>query len=156
MRTNNYKRVSKKAHPKLLSPVSLCLLLSALLVSGCEGDVEADGDSNDSVAVAAKVEISGAILIPGGTVTAENPIGLQGAAAVTVSLYQIDDDGNIIGDVLESGTSNASGNYLLLLPDDVEFSSDLVIEAQLENNEFARAIVIDETTDITPITEYIT
>ena len=111
MRTNNYQRVSKKAHPKLLSPVSLCLLLSALLVSGCEGDVEADGDSNNSVAVAAKVEISGAILIPGGTVTAQNPIGLQGAAAVTVSLYQIDDDGNIIDDVLESGTSNASGNY---------------------------------------------
>jgi len=113
------------------------------------------GGSDD----AAKVEISGAILEPGGTVTSNNPIGLQGAANRPVSLYQIDDDGNIIGDVLDSGTSDAAGNYVLLLPDNVPYSSDLIVEAQLDNNvppQLARAIVIDESTDITPITEYIT
>ena len=161
MRSNNYKRASKKHQPVLLSPVSLCLLLGALLVSGCEGDVGADGDSNDSAAVAAKIEISGAILIPGGTVTTQNPIGLQGAANRPVSLYRVDDEGNIVSLVLDTDTSDQTGNYILLLPANIPYSSDLIVEAGLGVDTqgdpvLARAIVIDETTDVTPITEYIT
>jgi hypothetical protein len=135
------------------------MLLALIYTLGLIGIVASGGGggggSDDSDAEA-KIEISGSILETGGAVSPNNPIGLQGAANRPVSLYQIDDDGNIIGDVLDSGTSDSAGNYVLLLPDNVPYSSDLIVEAQLDNNQSARAIVIDESTDITPITEYIT
>jgi hypothetical protein len=137
-----------------ISPLSFCLLLGILLLTGCGGG-GGGGDDGDE-APGDKVEISGAILIPGGAVSPANPIGLKGAASRPVSLYRIDDAGNIIGDVLDTATSDQDGNYVLLLPAEIEYSSDLIVEAQLGGGERARAIVIDETTDVSPITEYIT
>jgi len=139
------------------------MLLALIYTLGLIGIVASGGGGGggggDEEEADARVEISGAILVPGGTASAQNPIGLQGAANRPVSLYRIDDSGTIIGDVLETGTSDTSGNYVLLLPENVQFSSDLIVEAQLDNNvppQLARAIVIDESTDVTPITEYIT
>jgi hypothetical protein len=130
---------------------SLCLLLTLSLLTGCSSGGGDDDEEEDN-----GIALSGTILVPGGTVSNDNPIGLTGAANRSVSLYRIDDEGNIVGDVLDSTTSDADGNYVLLLPSNVTYSSDLIVEAQLENNETARAIVIDATTDITPITDYIT
>ena len=134
------------------SPISFCLLLLVLLISGCGGGGGSDSDTTE------KIEISGAILIPGGAVSADNPIGLKGAANRPVSLYRIDDTGKIIGDVLDTTTSDQNGNYVLLLPADIEYASDIIVEAAIgpTANDTARAIVLDETTDVTPITEYIT
>ena len=137
------------------SPVSFCLILLVLLISGCGGG---GGDDDDDSDAAESVQISGAILIPGGSVSAANPIGLKGAANKPVSLYRIDDTGQIIGDVLDTTTSDQNGNYVLLLPADIEYSSDIIVEAEIgpTANDTARAIVLDATTDVTPITEYIT
>ncbi len=128
---------------------SALLFIGLLLLAGCGGGGSSPSSEN-------RVEISGTVLLPGGTATSNNPIGLQGSADRSISLYKVDDAGNIVGDVLDSGTSDSAGNYVLLLPEDVPFSSDLIVEAQLENNQSARAIVIDASTDVTPITEYIT
>ncbi len=138
-----------------ISPVFILLFLFVLvLLPACSGG---GGDDDEEEETSAQgVEISGTILEPGGTATNSNPIGLQGAANRPVSLYRVDDNGNIIGDVLDTGNSDANGNYVLLLPSNVKFSSDLIVEARLEGGEIARAIVIDKSTDITPITEYIT
>jgi len=133
---------------KLLSPAPLLFITGLLLLAGCGGG---GGGQSENL-----VGISGTILLPGGTVSPGNATGLQGAANRPVSLYKIADDGSIIGDVLQTGTSDSNGNYVLLLPSNVTYSSDLIVEAELDNNQTARAIVIDETTDITPITEYIT
>ena len=150
MDPSKYNCPAIKISSRLPSTASLCLLLSILLISAC------GGGGGDSESTDARVEISGAILVPGGTASPTNPIGLQGAANRPVSLYRIDDSGNIIGDVLDASTSDATGNYVLLLPPNIQYSSDIIVEADLGNNETARAIVIDATTDITPITEYIT
>ena len=128
----------------------LLLVLGFLSLSGCGGGGGSDPEPDS------RVELTGSILVPGGTSTTENSMGLQGLASRPISLFKIDDEGNIIGDVLDTGTSDSNGNYVLLLPENVPFSSDLIVEAQLDDNQTARAIVIDETTDITPITEYIT
>jgi hypothetical protein len=101
------------------------------------------------------VRISGLISVPGGTVTTENPTGLQVAPNRRVALGRVDDNGVIIGNVLDETTSDANGNYVLILPAGIAFTSDLIVTVTLDNNETARAIVIDATTDITPITEYI-
>ncbi len=137
-------------HLKIPSLVSWLVVIGMLLLAGC------GGGGGDPVKVDNRVGISGTVLLPGGTEAPDNPIGLQGVANRSVSLYQVDDEGNIIGDVLDTGTSDSNGNYVLLLPEGVPFSSDLIVEAQLDNNQTARAIVIDASTDITPITEYIT
>ncbi len=129
--------------------VSPFLIIGLLLLAGCGGG--GGGDPTDN-----RVEISGSILLPGGTATPDNSMGLQGIANRSVSLFQIDDTGKVIGDVLDTGTSDSKGNYVLLLPENIAFSSDLIVEAKIDNNETARAIVIDASTDITPITEYIT
>jgi hypothetical protein len=105
--------------------------------------------------VAEGVRISGAISVPGGTVTTENPTGLQVAPNRRVALGRVDDNGVITGNVLDETTSDANGNYVLILPAGIAFTSDLIVTVTLDNNETARAIVIDATTDITPITEYI-
>ncbi|MDC1286687.1 tandem-95 repeat protein [Gammaproteobacteria bacterium] len=135
------------------SPLSFCLLLLVLLITGCGGG----GGGGDDADSAQSVQISGAILIPGGTVSTANPIGLKGAANKPVSLYRIDDTGTIIGDVLDTTTSDLDGNYVLLLPANIEYSSDIIVEAEIgpTANDTARAIVLDATTDVTPITEYI-
>ena len=142
-------RFNGKRSSSFSTPLAYLLLFSTLLLTACGGGGGGggDGDSADDD----KVEISGAILIPGGTPTTDNPIGLQGAANRPVSLYRINDQGEIIGDILDTATSDANGNYVLLLPANIEYSSDLIVEAQLDNNQRARAIVIDETTDVTPI-----
>lgn len=126
-------------------------LLAALLLSACGGGGGGGDGGGDT-----RVEISGAILAPGGTVSPDNQLGLQTIANRPVALYRIDDEGKVIGDALDTTTSDQNGNYVLILPSNVAFSSDLIVEADLGNNETARAIVIDESTDVTPITEYIT
>lgn len=144
-----YKSASFKNSHRLLSPFSLYLLLGLFLISGC-------GGGGESPPPPAKVAISGAILVPGGKDSTSNPTGLEGAANKSVKLYKINNNGDIIGNALDSATSDINGNYVLLLPADIPFSSDIIVEADLGNNEIARAIVIDASTDITPITEYIT
>lgn len=126
-------------------PFSICLALGVLLLSACGG-----GGGGDPPVVTG-VSISGTIDVPGG-VQGGPPAGANKA----VSLVRIDDDGKIIGDVLDSTTSDLQGHYVLILPANVPFSSDIIVEVKLDNNQVARAIVIDKTTDITPITEYIT
>jgi len=126
----------------LSSPLSYCLALGILLLSACGG-----GGGSDPPVVTG-VSISGTIDVPGGAATVANK---------AVRLVRIDDKG-IIGDVLDSTTSDQQGHYVLILPANVPFSSDIIVEATLAVNPTvtARAIVIDKTTDITPITEYIT
>lgn len=137
--------------------LALFPILVVLLLSSCGGG--GGGSDDDDEETDTRVELTGTILEPGGTATPQNPLGLQGAANRSISLYRVDDDGNVIGNVLETGTSDANGNYVLLLPTNFQFSSDLIVEAEIDPGppaETARAIVLDETTDITPITEYIT
>jgi hypothetical protein len=104
----------------------------------------------------AKISISGTIKVPGGTESPDNPLGLQSAANRAVSLFKVSNQGNVIGDALDSTISDQDGHYVLVLPDDIEISSKLIVQATLDNDRPIRAIVLDENTDITPITEYIT
>ena len=124
------------------------LILFVLGLIGCGG-----GGGSPA---AEGVRISGAILVPGGTVSDDNQTGLQVAPNRRVALGRVDNNGVIIGNALDETTSDAEGNYVLILPADIPFTSDLIVAVELDNNETARAIVIDATTDITPITEYIT
>ena len=141
------------SYQKYPSAVSLLLITGLLLLAGCGGG---GGGGGGTTQPENRVEISGSILVPGGDAAPDNSMGLQGIANRSVSLYQIDDTGKVIGDVLDTGTSDSSGNYVLLLPENIAFSSDLIVEAKIDDNQTARAIVIDASTDITPITEYIT
>ncbi|MCP4876114.1 MAG: hypothetical protein GY896_11665 [Gammaproteobacteria bacterium] len=124
----------------------LILTLCLLLIVGCSG-----GTNDDS-----RVKIWGAILLPGNAVDEANTTGSQSTAKKPIALYRVDDSGKMIGDLLATGTSDDKGNYSLRLADKVEFSSDLLVEVNLGNGEKARAIVIDKSTDITPISEFLT
>ncbi len=124
----------------------LILTLCLLLIAGCSG-----GANDDS-----HVKIRGAILMPGNAVDEANTTGFQSTAKRPIALYRVDDSGNMIGALLATGTSDEKGNYSLRLVDKVEFSSDLLVEVNLGNGEKARAIVIDKSTDISPISEFLT
>jgi len=134
--------------------------ISVILLVSCDGGVSGSGDdSSDGSSLLGsrnRISITGAIKATGGAVSADNPLGLQGAANKAVSLFRIDNQGHVVGDVLDTSMSDLEGHYVLVLPDYVGISSDLIVETRLENNRPARAIVIDESTDISPITEYIT
>jgi hypothetical protein len=139
-----------RSSSRLIVLSSTLLFITAL--TSCGG-----GGGGDAV-TAAKVEISGTIKAPGGTVSADNPLGLKEEANKLVSLFRIDNEGNVIGDVLDSTTSDQDGQYVLLLPAGVEISSDLIIKAKIGDGPSgieAFAIVFDPTTDITPISTYI-
>jgi len=131
-----------------------------VLIASCDGGVSrSDSDGSDGSSLLGlrnKISITGTIKATGGTASADNPIGLQDAANKSVSLFRIDNQGHVVGDVLDTSMSDLEGHYVLVLPEYVGISSDLIVETRLENNRPARAIVIDESTDITPITEYIT
>jgi hypothetical protein len=117
------------------------VMITLFSLSACD-----DGGSSDA-GIEPQVKISGLLNIPGGS---------QAVSNKSIQLLRVNNDGDIVGNVLDSTTSDQSGNYVLVLPDGVELSSDLIVSADIGDNKSARAIVIDETTDITPITEYIT
>ncbi|MFA9421629.1 MAG: hypothetical protein ACERLB_15890 [Gammaproteobacteria bacterium] len=133
---------------------------SIILLVSCDGGVGGSGDDSSDgsslLGLRNKISITGAIKATGGAVSADNPLGLQGAANKAVSLFRIDNQGHVVGDALDTSMSDLDGHYILVLPDYVGISSDLIVETRLENNRPVRAIVIDENTDISPITEYIT
>lgn len=121
-------------------------------------DLNTDPDTEETpLVISSGIKLSGTIRIPGGTKSDDNPRGLQPAAEKTVKLYYIDNDNILLGDLIDTTTSDAQGVYEFTLPENADFVSNLIVEAILDNqnNQAIRAIVTDETTDITPSSEFI-
>jgi hypothetical protein len=130
---------SKRYRKNQLERSLLIIILLSLTACGADEGTNPPPDT--------RIRISGLLDLPGDG---------QAVANKAIKLLRINNDGDIVGDVLDTATSDQSGNYVLILPDGIGLSSNLIVSADIGNNETARAIVIDENTDITPITEYIT
>lgn len=82
--------------------------------------------------------------------------GLTPITNATVELIRIDDDGNQVGAVLASVTTDSIGGYTLELPTGVELAADLVIQIKNSSNTpVLRAIVSGTTVNIDPVSQFI-
>ena len=79
--------------------------------------------------------------------------GLTELPNATVELIRIDDNGNQIGTVLDTGTTDGNGMYVIETTETL--SSDLVVQITDNAGNKVRAIALSETTDINPVTEYV-
>lgn len=78
--------------------------------------------------------------------------GMTGVPDATVELIQIDDDGNQVGDVIETATTDSSGKYSLT--SSASPSSDLVLRV-LTASATVRAFATSSSIDISPVSEYL-
>jgi len=84
--------------------------------------------------------------------------GLQPVGGATVELIRIDDNGNQVGSVLASTLTSITGDYSLALPSGVSFSGDLIVRITGNGTgpgNVMSAMVVEQSVDITPISEYI-
>jgi len=94
-------------------------------------------------------------LIPSASATIT---GLQPVGGATVELIRIDDNGNQVGNVLASTVTSITGDYSLALPSGVSFSGDLIVRITGNGTgpgNVMSAMVVEQSVDITPISEYI-
>ena len=82
-------------------------------------------------------------------------IGLQPVGGATVELIRIDDDGNQIGDVLASTVTSITGDYNLALPAGVSLAGNLIVRITGNSGTSMSALVVEQTVDINPISEYV-
>lgn len=152
----------------------LCLGLNGCSGSGSSGDSYTPPPSNTPDPTPAGITISGNASAPGGSVARlENNrsvlqlavdyvirpgyaaiIGLQPVAGATVQLIRIDDNGNQVGDVLASTVTSLTGDYSLQLPSGVPLAANLVVRIT-GNNVSMGALVVDQTVNINPISEFV-
>lgn len=167
---------------KTIKHVTLAGAVSAsLLISGCGGSSGGSGsdsaggsDGGSSGGTPAVTTISGTATAPAGIVAfLQNPdifqlameflvspaaaaiTGLSPVANATVDLIRIDDDGKQTGDILATTETAEDGTYSLPLPAGVSLSGDLVVRITGPNNTEIRAQVVDETVDISPVSEFV-
>lgn len=55
--------------------------------------------------------------------------GLAPVPSINILVFQIDDNGNPVGPLIASGTTDANGNFNLILPTGTPLSSDLIVQA---------------------------
>lgn len=139
------------------------LLITFLLVACSSG-----GDSTPP----APVTISGTVTAPGGAIASLErktflakvmDVVLPGANAMitgtapvpsaTVELIKVDNNGNQVGGVLASTTTDASGNYSIETTETL--SSKLVLIVAGSGGAELRAIVVNANTDIDPVSEFV-
>jgi hypothetical protein len=80
--------------------------------------------------------------------------GLEPVQGALVELIEIDNDGNQVGDVLASTTTLPTGGYTLTLPEGVNLAANLVVRITGTNVEL-RAQVVEQTVDISPLSEFL-
>ena len=137
-----------------------------LLIGGCGGGGSGGGDDDTDV------HISGTVSAPDGALAFHQPTRLQYMAAmifygnaaaaidgvtdvgagVTVDLIQVDANGDQVGDVISSTTTDANGHYRLTAPADFSFGPDYVARAT-GTFEKLEARVIDKSLQINPISD---
>jgi len=81
-------------------------------------------------------------------------IGLSAVPNATVELVRIGEDGNQIGGVINTATTNESGVYSLTTNETL--ASNLMVQVTNNGGNKIRAIVTSGSVDINPITEYVT
>ncbi|MGD8569800.1 MAG: hypothetical protein PVJ39_17065 [Gammaproteobacteria bacterium] len=79
--------------------------------------------------------------------------GLTQLPNATVELIRIDDNGDQVGGVLATATTDDNGAYVLETTETL--SSDLVVQITDNASNKVRAIALSETVDINPVTEYV-
>lgn len=146
----------------------LSLLIFSIALTSCSSD-------SSSPAVAT-VTISGTAQAPAGSIASLDKrhhfllatldvlvpkawaavSGLTPVANASIELIRIDDDGNQIGGVLATTTSDSNGIYTLDLPSGVTASANLVVQIKNSSNQpVIRAIVSGDTVNIDPLSQYI-
>ncbi len=82
-------------------------------------------------------------------------VGLEPIAGATVDLIRVDNTGLQVGDILATTTTSVTGDYMLTLPADVSLAGNLVVRIVGANDLQMRAQVVEETVDITPVSEFV-
>lgn len=139
--------------------------MTALLLSACSGGTEGTGFSTP-------VKLEGVITAPGGVIAYNKSdlwermfagvFGKNAMAAitgvanvgtgVTVKLIEVDVSGNQVGEIIATGTTDASGAFTIEAPTDFTAGSQYVVRA-LGNSENIDARVSSTTVDVNPITD---
>jgi len=152
-------------HWNTFTSTKILLLVVLLWLSGCSSSGDSGGGSSNFVSSG---QISGTILLPAQQVTLRpastllarlanilipqtiaDITGLVPVASVTVELVRLDSQGNVLS-VLDTTTSDTSGVYTFI----TTLSPDSTLAVRLPNEPATtRAIVTDDTTDVSPVTE---
>lgn len=82
-------------------------------------------------------------------------IGLEPVTGATVDLIRIDNDGNQVGEVLATTSTSLTGQYTLTLPTGVSLAGNLIVRITGSGSDDLRAQVVDETVNISPVSEFI-
>ncbi|MFL1404405.1 hypothetical protein ACJO2E_03540 [Marinobacter sp. M1N3S26] len=82
-------------------------------------------------------------------------LGLEPVEGALVELIRIDNDGNQIGDPIDTTYTSITGDYELELPSGVDLSGDLVVRISGTNNATMTAMVVEQDIDINPISDFI-
>lgn len=161
----------------------LLVLAIAAVLAGCGGDDDNDSPATGGTGGSGggtggggttTTEITGSAMAPGGGIAQfrqESPFQLAlnflispAAAAITglspvanqeVRLVRIDNNGDQVGDVIDTATTDAQGAYTLELPSGQELGGDLVVEIAGTGTAKMRAQVLSEEVDVTPVTEFV-
>ncbi|CAH0527502.1 hypothetical protein CTH30272_01145 [Allocatenococcus thiocycli] len=140
--------------------------LLTLILTACGGS---DGDTS-----ARSQEVSGNVTAPGGEVamlkhqsvieSVFNGVfpsvyagitGLQPVTGALVELIRIDNDGNQVGDVIATTTTSISGDYTITVPAGVSLGGNLVVRISGDNDIDLRSQVVEESVDISPMSEFV-
>ena len=143
-------------------------LVLVLLLVACSSGGGGGGGGGGS----ATTTISGTVSAPGGAIASlQQPTllaklldgvfppvtaavtGTSGVASATVELIKLDGDGNQVGAVLVTTTTDAMGNFSLDTTESL--SSTLVLKVTGGGGAEIHAMVVGAITDIDPITEYV-
>lgn len=148
-------------------------IASALSLAGCGGGGGGSSSGNGSSG-GETTSISGVVEVPAASVTAfENQgtlasissffitpaaaavLGLETVEGALVELIRIDNDGNQIGDPIDTTYTSITGDYELELPPGVDLSGDLVVRISGTNDVTMTAMVVEQDVDINPITDFV-
>ncbi len=140
--------------------------LLTLILTACGGS---DGDTS-----ARSQDVSGNVTAPGGEVamlkhqsvieSVFNGVfpsvyagitGLQPVTGALVELIRIDNDGNQVGDVIATTTTSISGDYTITVPAGVSLGGNLVVRISGDNDIDLRSQVVEESVDISPMSEFV-
>ena len=104
--------------------------------------------------VTASLEIGGDVLAPSGRLAQVSP-DLAPVAGALVELIEVDLNGDQVGEVLATSLTSTTGHYNLVLPAGLSLSAMLMVRVTGATGPPLRSLVVSETVDITPKSEYI-
>ncbi|CAM2765764.1 hypothetical protein [Vibrio mytili] len=161
---------------KLINPKLVAVILPFALVA-CGSDSSSDStDSTDSTesSQTGSTEVKGTVTAPGGSVamlkhktifesilddvfpSAYAAItGLEPVKGALVELIRIDDEGNQVGDVIATTSTSTTGDYTITVPEGVPLAGNLIVRISGNNGINLRAQVVEESVDISPISEFV-